>query len=55
MDVIQNDKAIFKEEQLARAQEIVSLNNEIASLKSERSKVHEVVGEYQRQVAVSLV
>jgi len=52
MDVFQNDKAILTEELRIRIQEISSLTSEVATLKTERAKVHSVVGEYQRQVKV---
>ena len=55
MDVFQNDKAILTEELRIRMQEIASLTTEVSALKSERVKVHNVVGEYQRQVKVSRI
>ena len=52
-DVLKSDQKILTDELQMRIREINTLTKSVAELREERTKIHETIGSYQRQVIVS--
>ena len=52
-DVLKSDQKILTDELQMRIREINTLTKSVADLREERTKIHETIGSYQRQVIVS--